>query len=101
MKINKFREHIEKIYRYHPTRCGGSFDEILCYEIHTQPVNPRMGCKTFTNGYSTGLTFKELAKKWGISVSFLGDLISDHCKNLEAKELYTNEIIKKNLGEMR
>ena len=81
--IEKFREHIEKMYHLHPTRCGDSFGEILCYELHTQPINPRMTCKTFSGGYNTGLTFKELAQKWGITVSFLGDLIADHCKKLE------------------
>ncbi len=82
-RINQFREHIEKIYCKHPTRCGGSFGELLCFEIHTQPVNPRMQNKTFSGGYDTGLTFKELAQKWGISVTFLGELIADHCVKLE------------------
>jgi hypothetical protein len=65
-KINKFRDQIEASYQSHPTGCGGSFGEILCYEIH-----------------SNGLTFKWLAEKWGISVSFLGELIADHCNKLE------------------
>lgn len=85
--IEKFRGHIEKIYSHHPTGCGGSFDEILCYEFHDEPVNPRMDCKTFTDGYCTGLTFKELAAKWGISTTFLGKLIADHCKKLELRNL--------------
>lgn len=80
--INQFREQIEKIYHYHPTGCGGSFGEILCYEIHDQPVNPRMTAKTLS-GYCTGLTFKELARKWGISTAFLGKLIADHCEKLD------------------
>ena len=42
-----------------------------------------MNHKTMNNGYETGLTFKELAQKWGITVSFLGELIADHCKKLE------------------
>jgi len=42
-----------------------------------------MDCKTFTGEYRTGLTFKELAQKWGISVTFLGELIADHCRKLE------------------
>jgi hypothetical protein len=42
-----------------------------------------MNYKTFNNGYMAGLTFKELAEKWGISVSFLGKLIADHCRRLE------------------
>ena len=79
--VNKFRKIIEKRYRVAPTGCGGSFDELLCYELHTQqPVNPRMDCKTFSDGFCTGLTFKELAEKWGISVKFLGELIADHCE---------------------
>ena len=82
-KVEKFREHIEKTYSKCPTGCGGSFGEILCFEVHTQPVNPRMQYKTFNNGYETGLTFKELAQKWGISITFLGELIADHCRKLE------------------
>jgi len=83
MKINQFRKHIENSYVNAPTRCGGSFGEILCFELHDQPINPRMRWKSFNNGFSTGLTFRELAKKWGISVTFLGKLIADHCKKLE------------------
>ena len=81
-RIEAFREIIEKRYSLVPTGCGGSFGELLCFELHTQPVNPKMDCKTFSGGYSTGLTFKELAKKWGISTNFLGELIADHCKKL-------------------
>lgn len=81
-KIKQFRKHIEKIYPHYPTGCGGSFGEIICYELHEEPVNPRMQWKTHS-GYCTGLTFKELAEKWGISVTFLGELIADHCKKLE------------------
>ena len=80
--VEVFRDQIEKTYEGHPTGCGGSFGEILCYEIHTQPVNPRMSDGAVYNGYETGLTFKELADKWGISVSFLGELIADHCDKL-------------------
>lgn len=65
-KIEEFENQIEQDYQKHPTGCGGSFGEILCYEIH-----------------ESGLTFKWLAKKWGISVTFLGELIADHCKKLE------------------
>lgn len=81
-RIKKFRDHIEKMYHIAPTGCGGGFDEILCYELHTQPVNPRMDSKTFSGGFDTGLTFKELANKWGISTSFLGKVIADHCRKL-------------------
>jgi len=83
-EIKQFRNHIEEIYhRGNVNTNGGSFGEILCYEIHSQPVNGRMQVKTSTDGFSTGLTFKELAKKWGISVTFLGKLIADHCRKLE------------------
>lgn len=82
-KINEFRKHIEQSYQNCPFSHQGGFDEILCYELHSQPINPRMQCQTMNNGFSTGLTFKELAQKWGISVTFLGQLIADHCKKLE------------------
>ena len=82
-QIENFRNHIERMYQAYPTRCGGSFGEILCFELHTQPINPRMQYKTFSGGYNTGLTFKELAQKWGISITFLGKLIADHCRRLE------------------
>lgn len=85
MKINEFREHIENSYQNTPMpfEYKGSFGELLCYELHSQPINPRMNSKTLNDGYNEGLTFKELANKWGISVSFLGELIADHCKKLE------------------
>lgn len=83
-RTKKFRNHIEEIYHNGNVNTnGGSFGEILCYEIHSQPVNGRMYTKTCTDGFSTGLTFKELAQKWGISTSFLGELIADHCRKLE------------------
>lgn len=65
-KIAMFRKKIEKSYADSPTGCGGSFGEILCYEIH-----------------ESDLTFKWLAEKWEIPVAFLGELIADHCKKLE------------------
>ena len=80
--IDKFRKIIEERYSVAPTGCGGGFDEILCYELHTQPVNPRMNARTFSKGFSTGLTFKELSDKWGVSVDFLGKIIADHCHRL-------------------
>lgn len=66
-RIERLRRLICAHYLEHPTGCGGSFGEILCYEIH-----------------STGLTFAELAILWGVSLSTLGELICDHCKRLEA-----------------
>ncbi len=85
-QIDQFRKQIERSYIACRFSEYASFDEILCYEIHTQPVNPRMGIKTRTDGFKTGLTFKELAKKWGISVDFLGELIADHCRKLEGED---------------
>lgn len=64
--IEFLRRTIEEQYQSAPTGCGGSFGEILCYEIHTG-----------------GLTFIWLARKWGISLPTLGELIHDHCKRLE------------------
>jgi hypothetical protein len=59
------RKEIEEQYMEHPTGCGGSFGELLCYEIHS------------------GMTFVWLAEKWGIPLTTLGELIHDHCKRLE------------------
>ncbi len=64
--ITYLREMIEAQYEAHPTGCGGSFGEILCWEIH---IN--------------GLTFAWLSEKWGVSLPTLGELIWDHCKRLE------------------
>ena len=69
----EFRIIIEEQYEQHPTGAGNSFDEILCYELHHGSDDEHEG----------GLTFLWLAKKWGISVSFLGELIHDHCIRLE------------------
>ncbi len=64
--VERVRRLIEEHYLEHPTGCGGSFGEILCFEIH-----------------SAGLTFIDLAKKWGVSLPMLGELVWDHCKRLE------------------
>lgn len=64
--IERLRQLIELQYRDRPTGCGESFGELLCWEIH-----------------SNGQTFDWLARKWGISLPTLGDLISDHCRRLE------------------
>jgi len=66
-RIESFRRRIEEQYRDHPTGAGGSFGELLCYEIH-----------------ENGLTFCWLAEKWGVSLPTLGDLIADHCRRLES-----------------
>jgi len=60
------RDEIEKQYDDNPTGAGGSFGELLCWEIH-----------------SNEMSFIWLAEKWGISVTTLGELIYDHCKRLE------------------
>ena len=65
--IERLRRLIEEQYRAHPTGCGASFGEILCYEIH-----------------DGDMTFEWLAKKWGLSLPTLGELIHDHCKRLQA-----------------
>lgn len=70
-RLGRLRRLIEEQYRDHPTGCGGSFDELLCYELHNGGPSGR------------GLTFNWLAKKWGISLPMLGELIWDHCKGLE------------------
>lgn len=71
-KLSEFRDIIEERYEENPTGAGNSFDEILCYEIHHGSDGEHEG----------GLTFNWLAEKWGISVTFLGELIADHCKRL-------------------
>ncbi len=68
--IEHLRYLIEKQYQDNPTSCGSSFGELLCYEIH-----------------ENGLTFEWLAKKWGVSLPILGELIYDHCKRLESEPL--------------
>ena len=64
--IEMCRRMIEEQYSAHPTFCGSSFGEILCYELH-----------------ENRLTFYKLGKKWGLPVSIVGELIYDHCKKLE------------------
>ena len=64
--IEYLRQAIVNGYKNHPTGCGDSFGELLCYEIHTN-----------------GLTFCWLAEKWGLSLPTLGALIHNHCVRLE------------------
>lgn len=73
--ICRLRRVIEEAYDANPTGCGCSFGEILCYEIH-----------------SAGLTFGELAAKWGISVATLGELIWDHCKRMEPEPVVNFDV---------
>lgn len=64
--LTRIRRLIVEQYQHYPTGCGGSFGELLCWEIH-----------------SNNMTFKWLALKWGLSLPTLGELIWDHCKRLE------------------
>lgn len=64
--LTQTRNHIVEQYRDHSTGCGSSFGELLCYELH-----------------SNNITFIRLAKKWGISLPTLGELIKDHCDRLQ------------------
>ncbi len=66
--LSILRSEVENQYLKHPTGCGSSFGEILCWEIH-----------------SNNHTFIQLAKKWGIPISTLGELIKDHCDRLQPK----------------
>jgi hypothetical protein len=65
-RVECLRRQIEEWYEDCPTGCGGSFGEILCWELH-----------------SNGKTFVKLAEKWGLSLPTLGELIHDHCKRME------------------
>lgn len=65
---------IEEQYATHPTGTGGSFGEILCHEIH-----------------QNGMTFIWLAQKWGISLPTLGELIWNHCKQLQEDPLVAHD----------
>ncbi len=76
-RIERFRRLIEESYDEHPTGCGGSFGELLCYELHTR------------NG--KGMTFLALARKWGVSLPTLGDLIADHCRRMECEPSVKHE----------
>lgn len=64
--IEALRREIVEQYRSHPTGCGGSFGEILCWELHTNQT-----------------TFVKLAEKWGLSLPTIGDLVKDHCNKLQ------------------
>ena len=72
--LYRLRRLIETQYVSNPTGCGGSFGEILCYEIH-----------------KNGLTFGWLARKWGVSLPTLGELNWDHCKRLEEDPMVNHE----------
>jgi hypothetical protein len=72
--LESLRRRVEEQYasvRLGSGAIGGCFGSILCHELHHGG-----SCKT-------GLHFTALAKKWGIPVSILGELIWDHCRRLE------------------
>jgi len=86
--LEVFRRHIEMKYRACPTGCGGSFGEILCFELHHGDKFGFLGYdeSVAKNGIAAGCDFGNLAKKWGIPVAFLGELVSHHCALLEAED---------------
>ena len=71
------RRDITEQYKKYPTGCGGSFGELLCWEMH-----------------SNEMTFIMLAKKWGISLPTLGALIKDHCDRLQELPKVNHQQIK-------
>lgn len=73
-RVETLRRSIVEQYAAHPTGTGSSFGEILCHEIH-----------------ENGLTFEWLARKWGLSLATLGELIADHCRRLEAMPVVDHE----------
>ena len=75
--IDRIRALIEEQYKENPTGCGGSFGEILCWELH-----------------NNGLTFIRLAEKWGVSLPVIGELIYDHCKRLEKEPIVNHSYSK-------
>lgn len=78
-EIAALRSRIEDMYNHSPfppTGCGGSFEELLCHEIHGPAIN------ALGEVCENGLTFGWLAAKWQISLGVLGELIWDHCTKL-------------------
>lgn len=75
-QLQWLQQKITDAYRGLPEDEGGgcSFDELLCFELH---------CRKRPGTRDRGLTFCWLAKKWGISLSQLGELIHEHCRALE------------------
>jgi hypothetical protein len=79
--LELFRDSIEQRYskiELSSGCVGGCFGSILCSELHHGDKND---CNDHCAGH--GLHFSALAKKWGISVTYLGELIYDHCRRLE------------------
>lgn len=84
MELRALRRRIVSMYRAHPTGCGDSFGEILCFEIHAGDKEQFLDRdeSVAKNGLYRGCDFKSLAIKWGIPLETLGELISDHCRRL-------------------
>lgn len=76
-RLQCLQRRITQAYDGLPQQEGGglSFGELLCFEIH---------CRKRPGTRDKGLTFCWLAKKWGITLSTLGELIHEHCRALEA-----------------
>ncbi len=71
--IESLRRLIQEQYK--DGRIGRlGFGELLCYELH-----------------ENGLTFISLAEKWGISLPTLGELIKDHCDQLQELPIVNHE----------
>ena len=64
--LSMLRREITEQYNKTDLDCKGDFGQILCWELH-----------------SNEQTFIMLAKKWGISLPTLGELIKDHCDRLQ------------------
>lgn len=77
-RLQDIQRRITQAYNGRPEEEGGglSFDELLCFELHCRKLPGRTRQR--------GLTFCWLAKKWGITLSTLGELIHEHCRALEA-----------------
>jgi hypothetical protein len=83
--IDALREKIQALYKENPpeywdgrkfrTINADDFGEILCFELHGA-VNEALSLEG-------GFMFKNFAKKWGVTVFFVGELIADHCRKLE------------------
>jgi hypothetical protein len=83
-RLVQFREVVEREYLRHPTGCGGSFGEILCFELHNGDREEFLDYASSLEkiGVHAGCDFVALAHKWHVPVAFLGDLIADHCREL-------------------
>lgn len=72
--LESLRRRVEEQYRdiiLGSGAIGGCFGSILCHELH------------HGGPHKNGLHFIDLARKWRIPVSILGELIWDHCRRLE------------------